>query len=105
MSGDYTFYTLHSVVIQNKLAEKCPWHLAIKRSFHNGPVYLLFQIFSKFRIDSINRIEWFFSKCQIGRINRIDPLDLLNPIDPLDPIDPTLRKFSFDPILTFLKQL
>ena len=47
-------------------------------------------------------IEWFFSKCQIGRIDRInplDPLDLLDPLnilDPIDPIDLTLKKFSFD---------
>ena len=61
-----------------------------------GPVYLLFQIFSKCRIDRIDRIEWFFSKCQIGRIDRIDPLDPLDLLDPIDPIDPTLRKFSVD---------
>ena len=72
-----------------------------------GPVYLLFQIFSKCRIDRIDRIEWFFSKCQIGRIDRIDPLDLLDlldPIDPIDPIDPTLRKFSFDLFEPYLKK-
>ena len=82
------------------------WHLnnSMCQTWDHGPVYLLCQIFSKCRINRIDRIEWFFSKCQIGRIDRIDPLDpldLLDPIDPIDPIDPTLRKFSFDPILTF----